>query len=93
MSPTPPYPVLCHAGCSYPAAFKLGAVWADGNTRELKTYSLCCAACLPAELTSARTRRELCRVAPAEDLGPVCVFEMRTATRDRELVRREELES
>ena len=92
MSPTPPYPVLCSAGCSYPAAFKLGAVWADGNTRELKTYSLCCADCLPAELSSARTRRELCRVAPGEDLGPVYVFELRTATRDRELLRREDLE-
>lgn len=89
----PPYPVLCYAGCSHPAAFKLGAVWAAGSTRELKTYSLCCIECLSAELTSARTRRATCRLAPGEDLGLVCVFEMRTDTRDRELVRREDLES
>jgi hypothetical protein len=89
----PPYPTVCHArGCSHPAAFKLGAVWADGTTRELKTYSLCCPACLSAELTSARSRRERCRQAPGEQLGPVCVFELKTGTRDRELVRREELE-
>ena len=67
-------------------------MWADGHTRELKTYSLCCDACRPAELTSARTRRERCRLAPGEDLGPVCVFELRPAARDRELVRREDLE-
>ncbi len=90
--PMPPYPILCYAGCSHPAAFKLGAGWADGNTRELKTYSLSCATCLSAELTSARTRRERCRLAPGEELGPVCVFELRPATRDRSLVRREELE-
>ncbi len=89
----PPYPVVCHTrGCPRPATFKLGAVWADGGTRELKTYSLCCPTCLPAELASARDRRELCRLAPGEELGPVCVFEMRSGTRDRELVRREELE-
>lgn len=89
----PPYPVLCYArGCSHPAAFKLGAVWADGTTRELKTYSLCCVACLPTELISARTRREQCRQAPGENLGPVCVFDFRPSTRDRELVRREDLE-
>jgi hypothetical protein len=88
----PPYPILCLAGCSRPAAFKLGAAWANGTTRELKTYSLCCTGCLPAELTSARTRRERCRLAPDEQLGPVCVYELRAGTRDRELVRRAELE-
>lgn len=87
----PPYPVLCYAGCGHPAAFKLGAVWADGTTRELKTYSLCCEDCLPAELSSARTRREQCRLAPGEDLGRVCAFELRPATRDRDLVEREDL--
>lgn len=93
MSPLPPYPVLCHTpGCSRPAAFKIGAAWSDGITRELKTYSLCCAACLPTELTSARTRRERCRQAPGETLGPACVFELRASARDRDLVRREELE-
>ena len=92
MSPLPPYPVLCYSGCSRPAAFKLGAVWADGTTRELKTYSLCCAECLPAELASARARREQCRLAPGEELGPVCVFDLRPTTRDRDLVRRPELE-
>jgi len=88
----PPFPILCYAGCGRPAAFKIGAVWADGATRELKAYSLCCAACLPAELASARARREQCRQAPGEELGPVCVFDLRPSTRDRDLVRREDLE-
>lgn len=93
MSSLPPYPVLCHApGCSRLAAFKIGAAWSDGTTRELKTYSLCCATCLPSELTSARARREQCRQAPGETLGPACVFELRPSARDRDLVRLEYLE-
>ncbi|MCU0706079.1 MAG: hypothetical protein MUF18_19120 [Fimbriiglobus sp.] len=87
------YPIRCHTrGCPHQAAYKLGAVWADGTTRELKTYSLCCAACLPAEWASARERRERCRQAPGEELGPVGVFELRAGSRDRELPRREDLE-
>jgi hypothetical protein len=84
---------LCHArGCGRPAAFKIGAAWSDGTTRELKTYSLCCADCLPTELPAARTRRERCRQAPGETLGLAGVYELRPATRDRDLVRRQDLE-
>ena len=46
--PMPPYAVLCYRpGCDRPAAYKVAARWSDGVTEELKTYSLCCAECLP----------------------------------------------
>lgn len=89
----PPYPVSCYAaGCGRPAAFKIAARWSDGITRELKTYSLTCAECLPAEFASAMERQRACRLAPGETLDAPAVYELTRGARDRELVRREELE-
>jgi hypothetical protein len=74
----PPYPILCHApGCTRPAAFKIAARWSDGQTRELKTYSLSCGECVSGELRSAEARFATCRLAPGESLTRPEVFELR----------------
>ena len=94
MPPTmPPYPVNCCAnGCPRQAAFKIAARWSDGVTRELKTYFLACTECLPELYRKARVKKAECRLAQGETLGDPEVFEMTRGRRDRELVRRPELE-
>jgi hypothetical protein len=92
-SELPPYPVLCYANdCSREAVYKIAARWSDGVTRELKTYSLACAECLRALFRDAQTRKDTCRLATGESLGEPEVFELTRGRRDRELVRRGELE-
>jgi hypothetical protein len=89
----PPYPVLCSAvGCGRLAQFKIAADWSDGVTRELKTYCLACEPCLPALLAHAHAKHAACRLAPGESLGAPGVYELRRDARDRELVRRPDLE-
>ena len=95
MTPThlPPYPVLCYAdNCSNEAVYKIAAQWSDGVTSELKTYSLACAPCVSALFRDARARKAACRLAAGETLGEPEVFEMTRGRRDRDLVRRRELE-
>ena len=89
----PPYPVLCcGTRCDHPAGFKIASRWSDGSTHELKTYALCCAACLPDQFTAAKRRHAACRVAHHETLEPPGVYEMDRGARDRQLVRRADLE-
>lgn len=89
----PPYPVRCHVpACDAEAHFKIAARWSDGTTDELKTYSLACPACLPGLLASARAKQRACRLAPGEALDPPAVYELVRGTRDRQLVRRPDLE-
>lgn len=89
----PPYPVRCYAlGCQETAAFKVAARWSDGQTDELKTYALACPACLPALLAAARVKRSACRLAAGETLDAPGVYELTRGGRDRQLVRRPELE-
>jgi hypothetical protein len=91
--PMPPYPVLCYApGCREPAAFKIASVWSDGVTRELKTYSLACPACLPGLYPSAVAKQAACRLIPGESLERPGVYELQPGSRDRGLVRRTDLE-
>jgi hypothetical protein len=88
-----PYPVLCYApGCGRPARFKIAARWSDGVIHELKTYSLACDGCLAALLASARVKQAACRLTEGETLGAPVVYELTRGARDRELVRREDLE-
>jgi hypothetical protein len=68
------YPLLCQC-CGGPAALKIASEWSDGQTRELKTYSICCEACLPKELASAKVRQGQCRVSPGESLGAPGVYD------------------
>jgi hypothetical protein len=89
----PPYPVLCYAlGCTRGAEYKIAARWSDGVTRELKTYFLACPACLSELYRTAKVKKTACRLAAGESLGEPEVFEMTRGSRDRELVRRPELE-
>lgn len=91
--PMPPYPVLCYAsGCGRPATLKIAARWSDGVTNELKTYALACPNCLPQLYTSAKSKRAACRLAAGETLDPPAVYELARGARDRELVRRADLE-
>jgi hypothetical protein len=89
----PPYAVLCYAkGCTRDAQYKIAARWSDGVTRELKTYFLACTDCLPELYRSAAAKKAACRLAAGETLGDPEVFEMKRGARDRELIRRPELE-
>jgi hypothetical protein len=92
--PMPPYAVLCYTpGCGRPAAYKIAAEWSDGLTRELKTYGLCCAECVPAWFARARERKGACRAAPGETLGEAHVFRIQRGQCDQRLERMTELES
>ena len=92
--PISSYPVMCYAaGCPNRAEFKIAARWSDGITTELKTYSLACAACLPALLKSAMAKRAACRLAPGETLDAPGVYELHRGDRDQTLRRRPDLEA
>jgi len=89
----PPYPVMCYAEeCSNEAVFKIAARWSDGVTRELKTYFLTCPGCLAELYRTAKVKKAACRLAAGETLGEPEVFEMTRGRRDRDLVRRADLE-
>ena len=88
------YPVMCYAkGCPHEAVYKIAAGWSDGVTSELKTYFLACESCLPELYRIAKVKKAECRLAAGESLGEPQVFEMTRGRRDRELVRRRELEN
>ena len=92
--PMSPYAVLCYRpGCDRPAAYKVAARWSDGVTEELKTYSLCCAECLPDLFRRARQRQAVCRTAPGEVLEPPGIYRMQRGQRDVRLERLPELET
>lgn len=91
--PMPPYPVLCYTpGCGQLAVYKVAARWSDGVTEELKTYALCCAACLPNWLQHGRQKQATCRLAAGEILEPPGAWEWVRGARDRQLQRRPDLE-
>ena len=88
-----PYPVLCYApGCGRPAHVKIAARWSDGATHELKTYFLACPDCVPTLFARARVKQAACRLAAGETLRQPEVYELARGGRDRELVRRPDLE-
>ena len=92
-SELPPYRVMCYApGCPNEAAYKIAARWSDGVTSELKTYSLACPGCVSELFRAARVKKAACRLAAGESLGDPEVFELTRGRRDRQLVRRPELE-
>jgi len=91
--PMPPYPVCCYRpGCGQPAVYKIAARWTDGITGELKTYALCCEACLPAWFARSREKQARCRLAPGEVLDPPGIYRLQRGQRDQQLERLEELE-
>ena len=90
--PMPPYRVLC-CGCDQLAQFKIASCWRDGVTQELKTYALCCAACLPTRLRDARAKKIACRLTSGEILDSPGIYEVARGTRDACLCRRPDLEA
>ncbi len=91
--PMPPYALLCYQpGCRQPARFKIAARWSDGHTQELKTYGLACEACLATWFQRALARQKVCRLARGETLEVPGIFELVRGQRDRERVRRLDLE-
>ena len=90
----PPYPVRCYRlGCDHLAVYKIAARWSDGVTSVLKTYSLCCEACLPALFREAARRRAACRLAVGETLEPPGVFRVERGRRDPLLDRLADVEA
>jgi hypothetical protein len=89
----PAYPVRCsRPGCPQLAIYKIAARWSDGVTQELKTYALACPGCLAESLARSKVKQAACRLAPGETLDVPGVYELARGQRDRELVRREDLE-
>jgi hypothetical protein len=85
----PPYPVLCTSpGCGAAAVYKVAAQWSDGVTSEMKTYALCCDACLKKCFEVARLKHTECPLEIGETLGEPGIYE-----RGNSLKRRAELES
>lgn len=99
------YPVRCTVctGCAVAeeagvssevrlAAYKIAGRWSDGIIEELKTYALCCEACLTRAYSLSRSKQSACRLAPGETLEVLGIYELVRGKRDRELVRRHDLE-
>ncbi len=91
--PMPPYPISCYSrGCGQPAIYKIAARWSDGITQELKTYALCCSACLSSWFRHSRAKQAACRLAPGERLEAPGIYTLQRGRRDAEILRRRDLE-
>jgi hypothetical protein len=91
--PMSPYPISCHTpGCKNLAVYKIAARWTDGLTAELKTYSLCCADCLPQAFCRSREKQAACRLAPGESLDVPGIYRLERGQRDQQLQRLPDLE-
>jgi hypothetical protein len=92
--PMPAYPIYCSTkDCKQLAQYKIAATWSDGVARELKTYGLCCAECLPVAFRQSRERYAACRLSPGETLEAPGIFLLQRGHRDRGLQRLTELET
>ncbi len=78
-------PRCSHPGCDQPARFKVGAVWSDGTSRELKNYGLTCETHRQSQLERARHNRAGLRLADGESVGPIALFVLEAGRRDTEL--------
>jgi hypothetical protein len=87
------YPIRCYTpSCPREAVFKVASRWSDGVTSELKTYSLCCAECLPERFRASVQKQAACRTAPGEILEPPGIYLLTRGQRDQQLQRVVELE-
>jgi hypothetical protein len=91
--PMPPYPLYCFTpGCGQPAVYKIAARWSDGVTEELKTYFLCCVACLPESFRRCCEKQAACRLVAGEILEVPGIYQLARGQRDRHLQRLPDLE-
>ena len=89
----PPYPIHCQrAGCENPAVYKIAARWSDGVMEELKTYALCCAACLDQAYARSLSRQRACRRSSGELLETPEIYRLERGARDHSLKRCRDLE-
>jgi hypothetical protein len=89
----PPYSIRCtQPGCDREAEYKIAARWSDGLTGELKTYALSCLPCISEAFRQSRLKQAASRLAPNETLEPPGIFALHRGKRDRELIRRADLE-
>jgi hypothetical protein len=92
--PMPLYPLHCYTPqCGRPAVYKIASRWSDGVTKELKTYGLACADCLPDWFRRSRLKQASCRLAPGEVLETPGIFSLERGRRDSEIHRLTELEA
>lgn len=90
----PPYLVRCSTrGCAEAAVYKIAARWSDGLTEELKTYSLCCAACVAVAFRQSREKQAAYRLVAGETLEPPGVYRLERGRRDSQLVRQVDVEA
>ena len=86
--------IRCYAkGCPHEASHKIASRWSDGITSELKTYSLCCAGCLPDVFRESCMRQATCRLAAGETLETPGIYHLRRGSRDRDLKRLLDIEA
>ena len=89
----PPYPIHCYTDeCPNLAVYKIAARWSDGATEELKTYALCCEACLARWFHDSREKQAACRLTAGETLEPPGIYHLQRGQRDRRLHRLDNLE-
>lgn len=75
------------AGCENRASYKVGAVWTDGTSRELKNYGLACDEHRAELLERARASRASIKTAEGETVGPVELYQLISGRRDSQLPR------
>jgi hypothetical protein len=87
------YPILCYTRvCTADATVKIAAVWSDGLTQELKTYSLCCPNCVTLQFQQAIRRQAACRLEKGESLSVPRIYELSRGVSGASLPRRVDLE-
>jgi hypothetical protein len=87
------YIIRCYTpGCPREATYKVASRWSDGVTSELKTYSLCCAECLPERYRASMQKQAACRTAAGEILEPPGIYLLTRGQRDQQLQRDMEME-
>jgi hypothetical protein len=85
-------PKCSESGCDHPASFKVGAVWTDGTSRELKNYGLACTEHRHSQLERARKHRAGLRLTEGESVGEVSLFVLEHGRRDTQLSRARDVE-
>ena len=80
-------PKCSEPNCEQPATYKVGAVWTDGTSRELKNYGLTCEEHRGSQLERARKHRDGLRLADGESVGAIALFALDPGRRDTELAR------
>ncbi len=89
----PSYPIYCSSkDCKNLATYKIASKWSDGVVSELKTYGLCCEACVAKWFQVGRESFKRSRLIPNETLDQPGIYLLHRGERDQALQRLPELE-